>query len=736
MQIVGANLRFSSALTEKVQIDQYDLSGQKLATLLNKPFSAGSHSIALPVLMNKNALPGLCILKIHKGSETLSTSIIKIDSHAIPASNDGLGYDANGPISLSKTTASADNLLVYRFQFTPLSQSVTIGTTQNLGDIVVTRTAAEAAIERKVDSIMALPAFTIAMKAGQMTMARKSQLTDAQYASLGVGSIFNGGSDLVDVPGDTPQEWATLLDRYQNSMLTSSTLKIPMIYGQDCVHGVGTIKGCTVFPHNIGLGCTHDTALISKIAQITANEAAACGIRLNFAPCVASVRNEKWGRAYEGFGETPEINSLMGAAYVRGLQNTGTYAVAASVKHFVGDGSTTDGINGAGGTTNISEATMRAIHLPQYAACAREGMYTVMPSYSSWTHNGTKWFQSLDSLTMTQMLKRDCGFDGFCVSDWDAIPQACVAGSSNYTNSCVAQSINAGMDMAMIVSAASVTQYISAIVSQAGSAIPLSRINDAVKRILRIKFRMNLFSTPLSNSTLRAQINSPQSQAIARQAVRESLVLLKNQNNALPLKTTDKVVVVGQWANDLGAQCGGWTIDWQGKTGNTTGIVGTTILKGLQDAGGSNVTYDQAGANLSGADKVVCVVGESPYAEGNGDNLNNLDLTNVNNAGSLITTCSNSGKPVIVILISGRPLIIDTELSKCAAFVAAWLPGGQGSGIADVLYGGTYNFTGTLTNTWPASYGQIPINTGTNYADEQHGSGGAPQFAFGFGLKY
>jgi beta-glucosidase len=292
------------------------------------------------------------------------------------------------------------------------------------------------------------------------------------------------------------------------------------------------------------------------------------------------------------------------------------------------------------------------------------------------------------------------------------------------------------MDMAMIVSAASVTQYINAIVSQAGNVIPLSRINDAVKRILRVKFRMNLFGTPLSNSSLRAQINSAANQAIARQAVRESLVLLKNQNNALPLKTTDKVVVVGQWANDMGAQCGGWSITWQGQTGNTSGIVGTTILKGLQDAGGSNVTYDQAGANLSGADKVVCVVGEIPYAEGNGDNLNNLDLSNTNNAGSLITTCFNSGKPVIVILISGRPMIIDTELSKCAAFVAAWLPGAQGGGIADVLYGGNYNFTGTLTHTWPASYAQIPINAGPTYGDEQHGSGGTPQFAFGFGLKY
>ena len=602
-----------------------------------------------------------------------------------------------------------------------------------------------ATIEKKVDSLLAL--MTLNEKAGQMAMVQinssgtaSGRVTDAQVASLCIGSVFNGGND-PSVPANTPTAWSTSLDRMQKVVMNSSRLKIPVIYGQDCVHGVAEVAGCTVFPHNIGLGCTHDSALIAKVGMYTAQEAAGLGIRLNFSPCVASARNEKWGRTYEGFGETPEINSLLGAAYVRGMQGGGDmsqpWSVAASVKHYLGDGATDNGVNS--GNVTISEATMRAVHLPQYAACAKEKMATVMPSYHTWIHNGS-WKQSVDAMTLTTILKNELKFDGFCVSDWDAIPQ--VSGScTGYAASCVAQSINAGMDMAMIVAdytgaVVSHTNFINAIVSGVNNnSIPISRVNDAVKRILRIKFRMNLFTNYLSNATYRGQIFSAGHRAVAREAVRKSLVLLKNEGGALPLLKTEKVVVVGKWANDMGLQCGGWTISWQGQAGAGPGIAGQTILSGLQEVGGAaNVTYDAQGNNLSGAAKIVLVIGENPYAEGSGDLTSAPDVSTLPEA-SLVQKCFSSGKPVILVLGTGRPMVIDGEKDNCKAIVAAWLPGSEGGGVADVLYNNN-DFTGTLTHTWPASAGQVPINTGTVYADEQKGSGGTPQWAYGFGLNY
>jgi beta-glucosidase len=603
-----------------------------------------------------------------------------------------------------------------------------------------------ATIEKKVDSILAL--MTINEKAGQMAMVQinssgtaSSRVTDAQVASLGIGSVFNGGSD-PSVPANTPVAWSTAIDRVQKVVMNSSRLKIPIIYGQDCVHGVGSIAGCTVFPHNIGLGCTHDTALVAKVAMLTAQEATGIGIRLNFAPCVAAVRNERWGRTYEGFGETPEINTLMGVAYVRGLQGNGDFSqpwsVAASVKHYLGDGGTDNGVNN--GTTAISEATMRAVHLPPYAACAKEKMATVMPSFHSWVHGGSSWKQSVDVLAMNTILKGELKFDGFCVSDWDAIP-ALESTCKNYAASCVAKSINAGMDMAMVVAeysgtVVSHTNYINAIVtSVTNNTIPQSRIDDAVRRILRVKFRMGLFKNYLSNTTYRGEIYNAEHRAVAREAVRKSLVLLKNEGNALPLIKTEKVVVVGTWGNDMGYQCGGWTITWQGQPGNNSGIAGQTIFSGLQEVGGAgNVTYDAQGNNLSDAAKIVLVVGEKPYAEGSGDVTSAPDFSTLAEA-SLVQKCANSGKPVILVMLTGRPMLLDTELGSCKAVVTAWLPGSEGGGIADVLYK-DYDFTGALTHTWPASAAQVPINTGTVYADEQKGSGGIPQWEYGFGLNY
>ena len=358
-----------------------------------------------------------------------------------------------------------------------------------------------------------------------------------------------------------------------------------------------------------------------------------------------------------------------------------------------------------------------------------------MPSYHTWTRDGIDWKQTVDRFTLTTILKTELGFDGFCVSDWDAVLRAC----GGYGETCVANAVNAGLDMAMVVGDTNCTNWISSIVAGVGdSSIPISRVNDAVKRILRVKFRLGLFDRPLSDATLRSNINSAENRAVARECVRKSLVLLKNEDKVLPLKKTEKIFVVGTWANSLGAQCGGWTISWQGAL-TSAGLKGQTILQGLQELGGANVTFDTNGtnaANAANADKIVVVVGEKPYAEDNGDikPTSTPDFSSCQNAG-LIQTCFNSGKPVILVMITGRPLPVDTELPWCKAIVAAWLPGSEGGGVADVLFGDN-DFIGKLSHTWPASAGQIPINAGPSYGDEPHGSGGDPLFPYGYGLKY
>jgi beta-glucosidase len=732
MRFTGGKISFSTDAKELVRIDLYDIRGQKISTLLNRQFDAGKHSLPLPSLVRKNVGTGLYVLKIRKGNDDFLGTFLPMGGMSGTSAEKSSTYAVSGTWALAKA-ALPDSLPAFRMGYTRKVLTIASYVTQNVGDIKLYQTAEERAITKKVDSLLAL--MTINEKAGQMTQARKGQLTNAQIASLGIGSMFNGGGD--PQGNNTPSDWATMIDGIQSTIASSGPHKIPMIWGQDCVHGVGAIAGTTVFPHNIGLGCTNDTNLLARIGAVVASEAAGCGIRLNFSPCVASPRNEKWGRTYEGFGETPEINSSMGAAYTRGQQGYGVpskdTAIAVCVKHSIGDGGTTNGTNG--GTATLADSTMRAVHFEQYMACGREQMSTIMPSYHAWTRpGGVSFEQTRDSIAF-RMLKKEAGLDGFAISDWDAVS----SDGGGYNNTGIAQCINAGLDMAMIVTGASVTTWINTIVSLAGSTIPQSRIDDAVRRILRIKFRFHIFDHPSSNATARAQIYSAAHQAVAREAVRKSLVLLKNTGSALPLTRSERITVVGPFADNIGIQCGGWTISWQGQSGNPTNqIAGETILAGMRSVGTTgNITYNSSGAGLVAAniDKIVVVVGESPYAEGNGDNLNNLDLTNTNTAGSLISTCYATGKPVIVVLLSGRPLIIDGEIGNCAAFVAAWLPGSKGIGVADVLYG-DYNFTGKLTHIWPATYAQIPINTGKVYSEEQKGTGGTPLYAYGFGLTY
>jgi beta-glucosidase len=730
----NGTVAFSSLEPQRIQLDLFTISGRKAVTLIDRTGNTGRHEYSLMSLLPSHMTPGMYMAVAKTAHDRMTIPLL------LTATIHGMVVETPRNTSLRKTTtpagtAASDNLTISRRGYNPATVPLTDANT-GLGEIVLTRTAREKEIERKVDSLVAL--MTIDEKAGQMVQAQinftndyNGRLKNEQVAAMGIGSVFNGGSDesAAGQP-NTPVSWAEAIDRVQRTVMESSRLKIPVLYGQDCVHGAAEIDGCTIFPHNIGLGCTGDTALVAKIGRITAEECNGIGVRLNFAPCIASVRNERWGRTYEGFGETPEINVQLGTAYIRGLQGgdnmAGAGSVAACAKHYLGDGATNDGVNN--GETSLSDATVRAVHLPPYAAAARELVATVMPSYHTWIHHGESWKQTLDRYALTTVLKGELGFDGFCISDWDAVARAC----DNYELDCVSRAVNAGLDMAMIIGEPSCSAFINSI--KAGveqQIIPISRIDDAVRRILRIKFRFGLFDNPYSSATFRSQTNSTASKAVARESVRKSLVLLKNEDGVLPLKKAERIVVVGPWANSLGAQCGGWTISWQGSVDHG-GISGQTILTGLQSAG-TNVTFSESGDNISDADKIVVVVGEKPYAEQFGD-CTVPDLSECPNAG-LVEKCFNSGKPVVLVMITGRPMLIDTEINWCKAVVAAWLPGGEGGGVADVLFG-DYPFTGKLTHTWPASAGQIPINDGPVYADEQKGSGGTPLFEYGYGLTY
>jgi beta-glucosidase len=515
-----------------------------------------------------------------------------------------------------------------------------------------------------------------------------------------------------------------MVDGYQAIALTTR-LQIPLIYGVDAVHGHNNVVGATIFPHNIGLGATRNPTLIQEIGKITAKEVYATGIPWDFSPCLCVARDERWGRTYESFGEHPEIAQMM-TTYIDGLQGTyaggpglgGPNTVLATAKHWVGDGGTTWGTGSSGyqidqGDTQLSEADLRAIHIPPYIDAISRGVGAVMPSYSSW--NGQKMHGQ--SYLINNVLKNELGFGGFVISDWQAIDQI----PGDYASD-VRTAINAGVDMVMVPHDYQTFQNTLRSEINAGN-ISLARIDEAVSRILTAKFKLGLFEKPLADRTHLGEVGSAAHRAVARQAVRESLVLLKN-DGVLPLAKsgTYKITVAGKNANNIGNQAGGWTISWQGSSGNIT--PGTTIFQGIQNAVAPGVTVEYR-TNLNqpwSADIGIAVIGETPYAEGQGDDadlsLDGADLNVVSKVCEKATKC-------IVVLVSGRPLIINDQLALANAFVAAWLPGTEGQGVADVLFG-DYNFSGTLPMTWPNNISQVPINVG----DDPY----QPLFPYGIGL--
>ena len=569
--------------------------------------------------------------------------------------------------------------------------------------------------------------MTLEEKIGQMTQVDYRYLADkADIGKYFLGSILSGGGSTP--PTNQPSSWVDLYNSFQGEAL-KTRLKIPLIYGIDAVHGHNNVLGATMFPHNIGLGCTNDKALVQEIAAATAAEVKATGLDWTFAPCVAVAQDERWGRTYESYSEDSKIVTELGVASTIGYQGRtlDKNSVLACAKHFVGDGNT---VFGTGtnwykidrGDVVLDEEELRSKYIKPFQESIKMGVGSIMVSYNSWKGEKLHGHKYL----INDVLKKELKFGGIVVSDWAGINEL----DKDY-KTCIIQSINAGIDMNMVPGSLnsddnSYDDFIRlAIESVKEGSIPMERIDDAVSRILKIKKKLGLFDKPIKAPKNIDVVGSKKHRDLARKSVRKSLVLLKNEGDILPLnKNSGKITLVGEHADNIGYQSGGWTIHWQGGSGDIT--PGTTILDAFKSAvdDSNSIHYSKYGDNLLNPDVVVVVVGEKPYSEGVGDreslHFSDEDI-------KLLKKVKNSNLPHVVVLISGRPMIINESLTESDAFVAAWLPGSEGKGISDVIFG-DYNFTGKLSMTWPKSMNQIPINYGDSNYD--------PLFQFGFGLSY
>ncbi|XP_057805203.1 uncharacterized protein LOC131020433 [Salvia miltiorrhiza] len=580
-------------------------------------------------------------------------------------------------------------------------------------------------LNRRIKDLM--KKMTLEEKLGQMVQIERSVASPQVMTKYFIGSVLSGGGS-VPAPQAPPKVWVDMVNELQKGSL-STRLGIPMIYGIDGVHGHNNVYNATIFPHNIGLGATRDPQLVKRIGAATALEIRATGIPYTFAPCIAVCRDPRWGRCYESYSEDPSIVRAM-TELIPGLQGdipphsrkgvpylAGQDKVIACAKHYVGDGGTTKGINE--NNTVASMHQLLSIHMPAYYDSVIKGVSTVMISYSSW--NGLK--MHANRRLITGFLKKLQRFRGFVISDWEGIDRITSPPHANYTYSILA-GVNAGIDMIMIPY--NYTEFIDGLTFLVKNKfISMSRVDDAVKRILRVKFTMGLFEHPLSDYSMSKYLGCEEHRELAREAVRKSAVLLKNKQ-LLPLdKNAPKILVAGTHADNIGNQCGGWTIQWQGQSGNITS--GTTILTAIRKAVGpeTEVVFsenpDAGYVKQNGFSYAVVVVGEPPYAETFGDSVN---LTLPEPGPSTISNVCGSVKCVVV-LVTGRPVVIEPYLGQIDALVAAWLPGTEGQGVADVLFG-DYGFTGRLPRTWFKTVDQLPMNVGDKHYD--------PLFTFGYGL--
>lgn len=578
--------------------------------------------------------------------------------------------------------------------------------------------------------------MTLAEKIGQMTQVEKNSITPDEVTRHAIGSVLSGGGG--NPSPNTPETWAAMVRAFQDAAL-QSRLAIPLIYGVDAVHGHNNVYGATIFPHNVGLGAARDPSLVEAIAATVARELLATNVHWDFAPCVAVPQDIRWGRSHEAFGEDTELVSALGAAYVRGMQHRDgepalhdPATILACPKHFVGDGGTAWGSTGRypwirglwqsdddrwsidQGVTDCDEEMLRAVHLPPYLAAIAAGARNIMVSYSTW--NGLKMHGH--HYLLTEILKGELGFSGFLVSDWMGVQQL---DADLQTAATIA--INAGLDMVMVPY--DYAAFIAAVTAavEAGD-IPEARIDDAASRILTVKFEVGLFDEPYGDEGLLACFGGAEHRALARQAVRQSLVLLKNEGNVLPLPPDlPRLLVAGRGADDIGIQCGGWTIEWLGAEGPIT--PGTTLLEGLRAAAPQiELLYEPEG-NFAGeihAPVGLVVAGELPYAEGEGDRAD-LRLSPADRA--LLQRVRRHCDRLVVVLYSGRPLIVAEEIESWDALVAAWLPGSEADGVADVLLG-HHPFQGRLPYTWPRTMAQVQAR--------RDGQSISPLFPYGYGL--
>ncbi|MFA3791306.1 exo 1,3/1,4-beta-D-glucan glucohydrolase [Aliiglaciecola sp. SL4] len=592
-------------------------------------------------------------------------------------------------------------------------------------------------VEAKVKQILA--SMTLEQKVAQMIQPEIRDISVADMRKYGFGSYLNGGGAF---PNNTKHssvdDWVKLADDMYLASVDDSLdgSSIPTMWGTDAVHGHNNVIGATLFPHNIGLGAANNPDLIERIANITATEVMATGIDWVFAPTVAVVRDDRWGRTYEGYSEDPEIVRNYAASIVKGLQGEANKdflsdnRVISTVKHFIGDGGTLDGDDQ--GDNISSEQELFDIHAQGYVGGLSAGAQSVMASFNSWHGDKIHGNQYL----LTEVLKKQMGFDGFVVGDWNGHGQV-----ENCSNESCPQAVNAGLDIFMVPTDAWRPLYKNTIAQVKDGTIAMSRINDAVTRILRVKVRAGLFDKPnplqRKYSGKNELIGHQSHRDVARQAVRESLVLLKNKNHLLPLDPKLSILVAGDAADSIGKQSGGWSVTWQGTNNSNADFPGgSSIFAGLSkqiNAAGGQVELNVNGDFTNKPDVAIVVFGEEPYAEGHGDRAS-LDYQQGDKRDlALLKKLKAQGIPVVAIFISGRPMWVNAELNASDAFVAAWLPGSEGGGIAEVILANPdgsiqHDFKGKLSFSWPKSAQQTTVN----YGDLDY----APLLPYRFGLTY
>lgn len=599
--------------------------------------------------------------------------------------------------------------------------------------------SANPAIESRVEDL--LSQMSLDQKIGQMTQPERMACSPEDVKNYHLGSVLSGGGSS---PGDNrPKDWVMMNDAYWAASMDSDSdehLAIPLIYGVDAIHGNNNVLGATIFPHNIGLGAANDPELMYRIAQATAREILTTGVDWTFAPTLAVARNTRWGRTYESYSEENTIITSYAGRFVDGMQDDGGEdCVVACVKHWVGDGGTTHGIDQ--GETTLSLEELKRTHIAPYYAAIEAGAMTVMASFNSW--NGDKCHGH--KYLLTDLLKDEMGFEGFIISDWDGIDYL----SEDYFEA-VGKGVNAGIDMFMV--SEEWQAFIAHLKTHVQSGtVPMARIDDAVRRILTVKLACGLFDKPRPAERKWSNHDSfggNEHRQLAREAVRKSLVLLKNEGSLLPINKQARILVAGKNAHNRGHQCGGFTVAWQGVSDNELIEGGTSIWEGIQaQSPNATLSHDGLDADPVQHDVAVVVIGETPYAEGMGDIRDGNDV--IIEAGSQIKgllkvlepyghtlelakahpedlqTIKNitaKGIPVVAVLISGRPLVINQEIAEATSFVAAWLPGSEGQGVSDVLFG-DYDFLGKLSFSWPKSV-------------EQQSKTKDLLFPYGYGLSY